>query len=74
MYGFTIKIKMLVLAKVLSLPFLKESLFTKYRIRGTFGDDFNLADLAPTDKLKSPPTLLFYLKSYLILTMNELIR
>ena len=63
MYGFTIKIKMLVLAKVLSLPFLKESLFTKYRIRGTFDDDFNLADLAPTDKLKSPPILLFYLKS-----------
>ena len=30
MYGFTIKIKMLILAKVLSLPFLKESVFTKY--------------------------------------------
>ena len=29
MYGFTIKIKMLILAKVLSLPFLKESVFTK---------------------------------------------
>ena len=29
MYGFTIKIKMLVLAKVLSIAFLKESVFTK---------------------------------------------
>ena len=32
------------------------------RIHGTFGGDFNLADLAPTAKLKSPPILLFYLK------------
>ena len=28
MYGFTIKIKMLILAKVLSIVFLKESVFT----------------------------------------------
>ena len=41
-------------------------------MRGTFGGDFNLADLYPTAKLKSLPIPLFYLKSKLILMMNEL--
>ena len=34
---------------------------------GTFGGDFNLADLSLTTKLKSLPILLFYLESKLIL-------
>ena len=32
-------------------------------MNGTFGGDFNLANLALTAKLKSLPILLFYLKS-----------
>ena len=34
-----------------------------YCMSGSFGGDFNLADLAPTTKLKSLPILLFYLES-----------
>ena len=43
----------------------------------TFGGDFKfggLTDLALPVKLKSLPILLFYLKSYLDLTMKELMR
>jgi len=31
-----------------------------YRMRGTFGGDFNLANSAKTAKLKSPPNLNYY--------------